>query len=193
VDREQAARALGVDPDRPTALVTLGAGTINDLSSDLGLVVGRLAEEPGLQVVLTRPVIATEAGPVAERVRAVSLYPISRYLSAVDLAFAAAGYNSFHELVGAGVPTAFVPNLSTQLDDQLGRARWAEESGAGLCLAGVDAAGVDAAVRWLTDPQQRGRMADRCRALRRPNGAGPAMAAVEQLLGVPGRANRPAG
>ena len=36
VDRNEAARVLGVDPRRPTALLTLGAGTINDISSQLG-------------------------------------------------------------------------------------------------------------------------------------------------------------
>jgi predicted glycosyltransferase len=53
------------------------------------------------------------------------VFPISRYFRALDFAVAAAGYNSFHELVGFGVPTAFVPNPSMPLDDQPARARWA--------------------------------------------------------------------
>ncbi len=182
VDRADAARVLGVDPDRTTALVTLGAGNINDLSSDLGLMVRRLAADPDLQVVLTRPVIAGEAGPVADRVRPVSVYPISRYLAVVDFAIAASGYNSFHELVGAAVPAAFVPNMATALDDQLGRARWAQESGAGLCLPEVTPATVDAVAERLTDPAVRAALAARCLELRRPNGAGEAMAAVARML-----------
>ena len=47
----------------------------------------------------------------------VKLYPVSRYLRAFDLTVSAAGYNSFHEQLGFGVPTVFLPNTA----DQAGR------------------------------------------------------------------------
>lgn len=181
VSREEAAAVLGVDPHRPTALVTLSKGAVEDPTQGLGLVVARLAAVPGLQVVLTRPVIASALGPISDRVHAVSVYPIARYLAAVDLAVSACGYNSFHELLGAAVPTAFVPG-SVPLDDQPARARWAQRAGAGLHLTELTPPAVDAMVEVMADPVQRGRMAQRCRELRRPNGAGDAMAAVAGLL-----------
>ena len=190
VDRRQAARALGIDPDRRTVLVTLGAGSSQDRVSALDLVVSRLTAEPDLQVVLTRPVIASQAGPVSDRVHTISVYPISRYLSAIDLAVAAAGYNSFHELVGAAVPTLFVPNLSAPLDDQPARARWADQVGAGLSLPAVTGPSVDVAVSRLLDRQERDRMARRCRQLRQPNGAAAAMAAVQSLCDRTERVSR---
>ncbi|HET9654752.1 MAG TPA: glycosyltransferase [Kineosporiaceae bacterium] len=181
--REEAAAVLGVDPDRPTALLTLGAGNINDISSDLGLLVSRLLDVPDLQVVLTRPMIADDLARFGDRVRGVSVYPVSRYFRAVDLAVAASGYNAFHELVQFGVPTAFVPNTSTAMDDQEGRARWAEEAGVGLCLPQVTPPQVDRVVSALADPVRRADLAAACRDHARPNGAGQAMAAVEALLG----------
>ena len=183
LDREAAAVALGVDPARPTALLTLGAGNINDISSDLGRFVGRLLDETDLQVVLTRPLIADDLARFGDRVHGVSLYPVSRYFRAVDFAIAASGYNAFHELVQFGVPTAFVPNTSTAMDDQQGRAVWAEESGVGLCVSEVSEAGVDRAVTALADPVRREGFARRCRELARPNGAAAAMAAVQDLVG----------
>ena len=45
-------------------------------------------------------------------------FPLSRRFRAFDLAVSAAGYNSFHELLRFGVPTLFIPNQDTALDDQ---------------------------------------------------------------------------
>lgn len=184
VPRAAAAAALGVDPDRPTALVTLGVGAINDVESDLGRVVQALTSVPGLQVVVTRPAIAASDAGLPQGVRGVSIYPISRYLRAVDLAVAAAGYNSFHELVGHGVPTAFVANTATGMDDQGARARWAAQAGVGIDLPALDTAGVQRVVDELGDPQRRADMAANLARVRRPNGAAAAQAAVEGLLAV---------
>ncbi len=48
-----------------------------------------------------------------------------------DAAFSAAGYNSFHELLFAGVPTAFIPQ-DKWADDQAKRARRAAQTGAAV-------------------------------------------------------------
>lgn len=184
VTRAEAAAVLGVDPDRPTALVTLGVGAINDVESDLGRVVQALASVPGLQVVVTRPAIAVSDAGLPAGVHGVWIYPISRYLRAVDLAVAAAGYNSFHELVGHGVPTAFVANTATGMDDQGARARWAAQAGVGIDLPALDAAGVRRVVDELGHPQRRAAMAANLTRVRRPNGAAAAQAAVEGLLAV---------
>ena len=106
---------------------------------------------PDLQVVVTHALIADQADELGDRVRATSVFPISRYFRALDFAVAAAGYNSFHELVGFGVPTAFVPNPSMPLDDQPARARWAADAGAALCLEDVTPDAVDEAVTLLAD------------------------------------------
>ena len=182
VDRGRAAAALGIDADRPAALLTLGAGNVRDHSSELRLLVDRLLAVDDLQVVLTRHLIADDLTGFGGRVTTTSVFPISRYFRAVDFAVAAAGYNSFHELVGFGVPAAFVPNPSMPLDDQPARAGWAAAEGAALCLTEVTAGTVQAAVDRLADPACRERLAARCRALARPNGAAAGMAAIEGML-----------
>ncbi len=54
---------------------------------------------------------------------------------ASDLCISAAGYNSFHELLYAGVPSIFIPQSAPYLDDQERRARAALDRGvAGLAL-----------------------------------------------------------
>jgi len=52
-------------------------------------------------------------------------------MNGFDAGIAAAGYNSFHELLFAGVPTVFFPQHKWA-DDQLSRARRASQAGAAL-------------------------------------------------------------
>ena len=69
-----------------------------------------------------------------ERVHLVRDYPNALYLKAFDAAVQAGGYNSFHEMRSVGLPTLFLPNMNTGMDDQLARCTIAEEEGWGLVL-----------------------------------------------------------
>jgi UDP:flavonoid glycosyltransferase YjiC (YdhE family) len=136
--------------------------------------------------VTTRPTIARTAARSTDRVHQVSYYPLSRCFNAIDLTFAAAGYNSFHEQIAFAVPTAFVPNVLTQTDDQDARARHAGETGTGVYLPQAEGPALAEAVARLTDPDARALVADRCRQLYPGNGAGEAIAHVQHLIGVRG-------
>lgn len=184
VGRDEAAAALGIDPARPAALVTFGGGAVDDLDSTLGLVIARLLAEPDLQVVLTRALIAAEPERFAGRVVTTSVYPIARHLAAIDVAVSAAGYNTFHEFLRCGVPTAFVAK-PRQLDDQAARAAWADAEGAALFLRRGDADDVADVVGRLVDPGVRAALRAGCARIARPNGAGEAMRLVESLLPAP--------
>ena len=183
--REQARAELGLDPDRPAALVNLGAGNINDLSSLLGRVVNRLAAEPDLQVCVTRSIIADRDQSLPANVRTISVYPLARYLHAFDLAVAASGYNSYHELLLAAVPTAFIPNLDTSSDDQAARSRFADRVGVGVDVPEPTDAAIDRAARILLDPERRRRMHERAVARRLDNGAQAAMQALTEVMERP--------
>jgi UDP:flavonoid glycosyltransferase YjiC (YdhE family) len=179
--RDQAARELGLDPDRKTALVTLGAGNINDLSSDLGAVVTAIRRHPEWQVAITKPIIATGSHTLDD-VHSVSIYPLSRYSHAFDFAVAASGYNSYHELIAFGVPAAYVPNMSTRTDDQMARAAYAEAHGVGLCVPEVTPESMARVVDILVDDERRSAMAQRCRDQYPGNGAAEAMGLIEDLV-----------
>lgn len=154
LSRSAARDVLGLDgdADRRVALVQLGAGNINDTSSTLGEVTRQLlALDPDLTVCVTRSAIAN-ADALPAGVRAISSYPLSRVFAAFDLAVAASGYNTFHELLIGAVPTAFIPNLDTATDDQLARARWADQAGLGVCMS-EDGTGIEEGIRRLLAEQ----------------------------------------
>lgn len=179
LDSREARTALGLDPDRPAALIHLGAGNLNDIAPIADAMVQAFDSWPHLQICFTSAVIAERDAVPHSGVTALSVHPISRYLRAFDVAASAAGYNSFHELLRAGVPTIFVPNTRTQLDDQVARARYAHDHGFGRLLEDPrDAADLVAALR---DEQLRDEMRRQCAAADVGNGAADAMAAIENL------------
>lgn len=126
-DRERAREALRLPADRPMALVSLGAGNINDTDDEVGAAAAALRAN-SVDVCVTAPSIAQRAYG-GDDVHLVRHFPLSEHFAAFDVAVAAAGYNSFHESLRLGVPTLFVPNRHTSLDDQSGRARHAAARG----------------------------------------------------------------
>ena len=132
LSREEAAAELGLDPDRPHALVALGQGP--ELDAAVARSLERLAASPEVQVAALESSLSPELQVPDDVVHLRGTYPMSRFYRAFDLAVAAAGYNAFHELIAHGVPTLFVP-MPRRIDDQPARARWAQESGAGRGVA----------------------------------------------------------
>jgi hypothetical protein len=166
-DRAEARRHLGLAADPPMALVSLGAGNINNTSSDVTAVVTAL-RNLGVEVCVTRPQIAQSTGGPSG-VHVVTDFPLSQRLHAFDLAVSAAGYNSFHELLRFGVPTLLIPNTATALDDQESRARFAAQHRLAHSLSEVT---VEAAMPLLGDLLEHGAaMAARVAALDPGNGA----------------------
>jgi glycosyltransferase involved in cell wall biosynthesis len=99
--------------------------------------------------------------------------PHVRALRGVDLAVATADYTSFHELLGAGVPTVFVPSGAGD-DDQPARARFAAAAGAALCVASMTE--LDDVLARAVRPEARERLAARCAEVAFGNGAAEAAA-----------------
>ena len=89
-------------------------------------------------------------------------------LGDVGLAVARAGYTTFHELLGARVPTVFVPDPAAP-DDQLARARFAAAAGVALCATSDDELGE--ALRRLAEPAARAALSRRCAERSFGNGA----------------------
>ena len=176
-DRDTARRALGLPPDRPLALVALGAGNINDTSHETGAIVAAL-RRLGVDICVTQTEIAAlDRGQAG--VHVVREFPLSRRFRAFDLAVSASGYNSFHELLRFGIPTLFIPNQDTALDDQQGRARFASDRGLAHMLGRVS---VDRATSLLSDLLQRGpKMVAKVASVDSGNGATDAVTQLRQL------------
>jgi glycosyltransferase involved in cell wall biosynthesis len=94
-------------------------------------------------------------------------------LGEVSAAVARAGYATYHELLGARVPTVFVPDPRSW-DDELARARFAAAAGVALCA--TDDASLQAAMRRLADPAVREALSRRCAEQAFGNGAADAAA-----------------
>lgn len=181
MDRETAQQKLGLQGDRVNVLIQLGAGNINDIHSEAGLCLGHLRTDRRVQVVVAESIIADRPLELPADVQRVRTYPLTRYYRAFDFAVSASGYNSFHELVGFGVPTLFSPNLHTALDDQSARARYAELEGIGMWLKDKTSAGAATALGPLLNDDNRQEIRHRLGLLAWTNGAATAAELLSNL------------
>lgn len=183
LSRAEARAALGMDPDAPALLLSLGAGNINDTASDLGILAEAAADLPGgWQTFVTKAPIARSDGPGRGEVRTLSVYPLARYLRAFDAGVVAAGYNSFHEVVAAGLPCVFVPNTATVTDDQVARARYAQSEGFGVCLEQVSPESARSALTRVTESGLAEAASARAAKVAAHDGAREAMTIIEGEL-----------
>lgn len=177
--REQAAAKLGLDPARRTALVTLGQG--GEVDRAVARSLRALTAIPGLQVAALQSSISPDLEVPADVVRLDSTFPMSRYFRAFDIAVAAAGYNSFHELIDFAVPSLFVP-MPRNTDDQHARARWAAASGVALDVEGVADPRLEDQLQKLADPEVSARLAGACERAFPGNGAAQAADLLVAML-----------
>jgi hypothetical protein len=103
-------------------------------------------------------------------------------LRGVDLAVSTADYTSFHELLSAGVPTVFVPDLRAA-DDELARARFA--AAAGVALHAERISELDDVLARAARPEVRAALAKRCAEVAFDNGAGAAADWIASHSAVP--------
>jgi Glycosyltransferase family 28 C-terminal domain len=125
-DRDTARRKLGLPLDRRLALVAMGAGNISDTTHEAGAVMAALRQS-SVEICVTQTEIAASHRTQSD-MHVIHEFPLSRRFRAFDLAVSASGYNSFHELLRFGIPTLFIPNQDTALDDQGARARFASDN-----------------------------------------------------------------
>ncbi|MBO3736226.1 glycosyltransferase [Actinoplanes flavus] len=181
---EDARQALGIEPDRPAALLQLGAGNINDIASPIARIARHL-RAAGFQLVLAESAIATEPMPPVEGAQIVKLYPMSRYLRGFDLVVSASGYNSFHELIAFGIPAVFLPNRETGLDDQVSRARFAAAAGAALIIEDPDGPDLDRVLAQAVRAEVREALSRRCAEVAPRGGAADAAGWLADFIDRP--------
>lgn len=130
-DRDFARSRLSIPKNAKVVYVQLGAGRINDIESDLSTVIDALLEHDNVVVVLGESMLGERLLFTNERLRIIRDYPNILYVKAFDASVQAGGYNSFQEMRMFGVPTLFIPNMETGMDDQLKRCLEAEKEGWG--------------------------------------------------------------
>jgi predicted glycosyltransferase len=181
LDRGEARRRLAIPDEKLAIYVSAGGGgdpgaerqllSVIDALDDgsLHLVVGAGPLYRGLR--RHGPGITWLAGETA-----------AELMGGFDGAVAAAGYNSFFELMHAGVPTVFLPQPKVA-DEQARRAERAVAVGAARILSSLgDRAGLLEATELWRDPGTRAQAAQAARELVPENGARRAAAALLRLL-----------
>ncbi|HET6468446.1 MAG TPA: glycosyltransferase, partial [Geminicoccaceae bacterium] len=188
--RAAARAALGLPAEGRCVLLQLGSGNNFDYGAVRTRVVEHLLGEADLTLAAVHSPISYETPELPPAVLQPAVFPLARYLHAFDAAVAAAGYNSYHELLLAAVPTLFVPNENPTMDDQLARARHAERQGLSLCLRASEIYRARARLQELLDPDEQALMRARMAALDPANGAPEAARIVAEMAWCL-RADRP--
>ena len=171
LSREDARKALGLDQNRPVALVQLGTGD-SDVNHKMTAALEGLLGWKDLQVILTKAPIDKDGNSLAPEgldIKVARYFPLAKVLHAFDAGICATGYNGVHELLPAQVPTVFVSNIRGT-DDQEARARWCHDFGYALRADQADLADITKTVKKLQDPQVRAALSAKCAEL--PNTTG---------------------
>ncbi|MDW3219857.1 MAG: hypothetical protein R8F63_14680 [Acidimicrobiales bacterium] len=184
IPRTAARAELGLDPDRPAALLQLGAGQINDVASLSGKVMSALRRRDDIQIAVAESILVRDPVELPPDVVRVQRYPLAWYVDAFDLSFMASGYNSFHEALSLRLPTLFIPNLNTKMDDQGARARFAHDAGVGLRWSETEEVAIEGVVEQLADPAEQARMRDTMAALPPADGGSGAADAIMMWAGL---------
>lgn len=122
--------ALGMSGERPAALVQLGAGSLRRNWDSAAAAIQAIRAMGSHDIYLARWKIAGAQPDYGDDVTVLDTYPLARFFAAFDFHVAAAGYNSFHEIMASGQRAVFVPN-HMEVDDQFLRASFAETGGWG--------------------------------------------------------------
>jgi hypothetical protein len=184
--REEARKALGLDLNRPTALVQLGTGD-SDVNEKMTAALSGLLGWKDLQVILTKAPLDKDGNSLAPEgldLKVVRYFPLANVLHAFDAAICATGYNGVHELLPAQIPTVFVSNIRGT-DDQEARARWCNDFGFALRADQADLADIIEKVKMLQDPEIRQRLSLKCAELPATNGGQEIAKMLYQLATAP--------
>lgn len=120
--------------DRPferLVVSLLGAGVAADRSAQIQTLAGMMERRPDvLHLVVVWPASVLQPGWFGwSNTRIVKTYHAGLLAGAADLLVAAAGYNTFLEVLYNRLPTIFIPQMGHFMDDQRARAQAAAERG----------------------------------------------------------------
>lgn len=180
--RAEARRALKLPLDGLLFYGSFGGGGDPETKRALELTAQALREIPDAQLVLGAGPLLRQAPEVPPGVTVITgRYPMLDVLPAFDAAITAAGYNTVHELLYAGIPSVLVP-FGRVLDDQEKRVQTLAEQGACLACAPLTESGIREALHCLADAGTRRQLAERGKQIVNKNGATAAAQAILELI-----------
>ena len=162
---------LGIPKEALLCYVQLGAGKINEIDSEINMVLEALSQHKNVYAVVGESMLGERVASEYDRVRILRDYPNSRFFNDFDFAVMAGGYNSFHEVIQASLPTICLPNMKTGRDDQLARTLVAEEAGCMVVIRERNRNTIQAAIDRIVETDVREVMGNNFQLLKRKNGA----------------------
>ena len=169
--RQAARTELGLPADGRAVLLQLTADRVTELRSLIERARDLIRAEGPAEVFAPLHVLHRHELEAIEGVRMEPVYPMSRYLHAFDAAIATAGYNTYHELMMAAVPTLFLARETNSPDDQARRATAARLAGAGMQVQDLSDECSGSAVARLLDAEHGARLTAAARRFYPGNGA----------------------
>jgi UDP-N-acetylglucosamine--N-acetylmuramyl-(pentapeptide) pyrophosphoryl-undecaprenol N-acetylglucosamine transferase len=162
---------MGIPKGALVCYVQLGAGRINDIDSEIRTTIESLMSHEGVYAIIGESMLGERISFNHERVRVLRDYPNSQYFHEFDFAVIAGGYNTYHEVINAGLPALCYPNSNTGRDDQFSRAKVAAESGAMIVLRSRNRSSIGVAVSRIVDASVRNNMILELDKLKQDNGS----------------------
>jgi hypothetical protein len=189
---EQVRAHVGAQPGELLVYVSAGGGGDPQAEEQLHRTCAALLAEPEVRIVVGAGPLYRGLPLLRDRVVWLQQTGVAELMAGFDLAVCAAGYNSFYELMHAGVPTLFLPQAKVA-DEQDRRAERACQAGAAFRLgraAGSSAASDFASelrslLARMRDPEQREAARTAARALCPRNHAREAAAELLRVV-LPG-------
>ncbi len=162
---------IGIPEEATVCYVQLGAGRINDISSEIGLTLSALSRHSHVVTVVGESILGERIRHSGDSIRILRDYPNYSYFKDFDFAVMAGGYNSYHEAIQSSLPTICFPNMKTGTDDQLSRAKIAEKAGCMIVVKNRTKSSINASIDRICDVEIRKKMAENSKILQRSNGA----------------------
>jgi UDP-N-acetylglucosamine--N-acetylmuramyl-(pentapeptide) pyrophosphoryl-undecaprenol N-acetylglucosamine transferase len=181
--REDALLALGNKESSLNVYVSAGGGGHADAEAWLRRVCDSIQACEGIQVSIGAGPLYRGEKFTRPNVKWLETLDVSTCLMAFDIAITTSGYNTFHELMFAGIPTIFLP-LEAYADDQSERARRAAHFGAAVIVSGDIQFAVPAIIDRWRDPRERSAISVAAKRLVPANCADVAARELLNLIGV---------
>ena len=160
--REEARRRLGVPDDKLAVYLSAGGGGDPTAQDGLTSLIEALRGEKDLHLVVGAGPLSRGSPVRGANITWLNGFHAMQDFAALDCAISAAGFNAFHELLHAGIPTAFFAQEKIA-DEQSRRVRTAEEAGCALALPALAADNVREVLHRFRDKELRRELTTRAR------------------------------